>query len=98
MPTSDENQKIKYEYITRTDNQYVINREMIGKNLKSVSNYGCASKQLIIKFKDIRPVQKLQLKIKDARNERKPKEMFFQFIAVAKSKDFKDLLTCSKKF
>ena len=24
-----------------------------------------------------RPVQKLQLKIKDARNERKPKEMFF---------------------
>ena len=65
MPTSNENQKIKYEYITGTDNQYVINREMIGKNLKTVSNYGCASKQLIIKFKDIIPIQKLQLKIKN---------------------------------
>ena len=40
-------------------------------------------------FVNNRPILKLQLKIKDARNERKPKEMFFQFIAVAKLKDFK---------
>ena len=37
MPTNNENQKIKYEYITGTDNQYVIDKDLVKKQLKDIS-------------------------------------------------------------
>lgn len=58
MPTSNQNQKIKYEYIIEAANQYVINREMIGKNLmiffKSLfSNNNSTSCVVVIRSMDI---------------------------------------------